>query len=205
MLRVRHFRERMAEHGRVIASAVEAFEEVSASYALAGGHAVSLYTKPRVTVDADFLVAKRDLPRLRRALEKSGHRLRKVGDAIRAFGPGEDPGESEAALELLPAESHPVWKGALDSAVEATYAGTRLRVVRRSALVAMKFAAAVSTDRPREDRHVDLSDLIRLLRSGLSSGEEREAKDLAARAYRGAAADFEKLVDDLRHDRPVTL
>jgi hypothetical protein len=195
----------MAEHGRLIAAAVEAFTSVSASYALAGDHAVSLYSKPRVTVDADSLVAKRDLPRLRRALEKSGHLVRKKGDTLEAFGPGEDPDASEAALELLPAELHPVWKGALDSAVEATYAGTRLRVVTRAALVAMKFAAAVSTDRPREDRLVDLSDLIRLLRPDLSPAEEREARDLAARAYRDAGKDFARLLDDLREGRPVTL
>jgi hypothetical protein len=119
------------------------------------------------------------------------------------LGPGEDP--DEAVVELLPVELHPVWRGAFESGVEATYSGLRVRAVTRAALVAMKFASAAATDRPREDRLVDLSDLLRIVRKGLSPSEERAARDLAGTAYRGAAADFEKLLDDLRNDRPITL
>ena len=54
VLQLRSFHERMADQGRRIVAAVEALEAVSASYALVGGHAVSFYVRPRVTVDEHF-------------------------------------------------------------------------------------------------------------------------------------------------------
>jgi len=195
----------MEEQRERLEAAIGLFESVSATYALTGGHAVSLYSRPRVTVDVDFLVAKKDLPRVRKAFEKTGHRLVKAGDTYKVLREGENPDEAEAVVELLPADLHPVWKGALESAIETQYTGLRVRAVSRAGLVALKFASASSTARPREDRLVDLADLLRLLRAGLSPAEDRAARALARTAYPGAAKDFDKLVDDLRHDRPITL
>lgn len=202
MVAVRLFGELMDEQLEVLDRVGRLLERVGARWALVGGHAVSAYVRPRLTVDVDFLVEGRRRQEVEGALRETGYTLRPEADVVRVL---RGPDDAEPIADLLFSHLHALWSEALRNASEVAYQGRTVRLVSRPALVAMKFLAAVSPLRSVPERHQDVADIALLVTRGWTSEEAAEANRLAGLAHRGAAEELTRLVDDLRAGRPVTI
>jgi len=192
----------MDSQTRILARIVSELRAAGIRHALAGGHAVSAHTRPRVTVDVDLLVDARRRSAIEQKLAQAGFTIRAERDVLRVFS---GPDAVSPVADLLLDDSHPVWAEALRGAGEGTYQGERLLVATVPALLAMKFVAATSLDRPQEDRLQDASDVARLARSHWDATTAAEARRIADLAHPGAGAELDRLVADLLAGRPVTV
>ena len=199
---VRLFGELMDEQLEVLDRVGRLLERVGARWALVGGHAVSAYVRPRLTVDVDFLVEGRRREAVESALRETGYTLRPEADVVRVL---RGPDDAEPIADLLFSHLHALWAEALRNASEVAYQGRMVRLVSRPALVAMKYLAAVSPLRSVPERHQDVADIALLVTRGWTSEEAAEANRLAHLAHPGAAEELTRLVDDLRAGRPVTI
>jgi len=170
-----------------------------------GGLAVGYHGRPRATVDVDLLLPRSVLERVARALEAASYAVREHGDVVRVYPAGSDPASGEAIADLVAREANPVLRAAFDAAEDATVLGHRVRVVRRGALVALKFHAAISPHRRIEDRYQDIADLGRVVTRGFDAEDAELARTIAAKMYPGAEDELDGVIDDLRHGRPVKL
>ena len=117
----------------------------------------------RATVDVDLLVPGGKLKALGRELEARGYPVKTFPDMLRVFSPGADLTSAEPIAGLVSRDANPVLKAAFSQSESATVLGQRVNVVRRGALVALKFHAAVSPDRRIEDRYQDIADIGRVV------------------------------------------
>lgn len=202
---LRLFWDYMTEHVERIRRVVAALQRRRARYALIGGHAVSHHGRPRLTVDVDFLVSARALPGVRAELERSGFVVRKRGEVLSAWDADADPAADEPVVDLVPAEHNRTQAEAIRGAVTATYQGIPLRVVTRPALVALKFLSAMSRTRGHGDRLQDVADISHLVKKSWKREDAREARRLVELSHPGAGPEIGRLIDDLLHDRPVTI
>src|SRR5207244_1187088 len=93
----------------------------------------------------------------------------------------------------------------LKSTVARRYQGVPLRVVTRAALVALKYGSAVSPSRSVADKAQDVADLGHVVKARWSSRDQKEADRLVDLAVPGSSKDLDRLIDDLLHDRPITI
>jgi hypothetical protein len=199
-LAVHLFGEFMDDQIQVLVRLLDALRSAGVRHALAGGHAVSAHTRPRMTIDVDLLIDARRRTTVERSLHEAGFTLRTEKDVLHVLS---DP-EATVVADLL-SDSHPVWAEALRTAVNGHYQGQRLPVVTPASLIAMKYLAATSPSRPQEERLIDVSDISRLAKAHWSEEEAQEALRIVELAFRGAGRALERLVGDLLANRPVTI
>lgn len=192
-----HPSELMDKNKRTLAALLDALTEVGARHALIGGLVAGYYGKGRATVDVDLLVPKRFMKRLRAALERRGYEVRTFPDMMRMYVPG----ELESVGELVVQEANPVLRAAFTATTPLTMLGLPVSVVRRGAFVALKFHAALSPTRQMTDKMQDVVDLVRVLEKEFGPEDERLAVEIVGKMYPGAVADFQELLDDVRHGR----
>ena len=202
---VYHPLETMDARARMLGELEEILREVGSDHALVGGIAVGYHGRLRATVDVDLLVPGAKLDELAAALARRGYAITRSGAMVRVFPPGADTEEDEAIADLVAREANLVLEAAARAVEPATVLGHRVYVVKRGALVALKFHAAISTLRQLEDRYQDLADIGRIIKKRFAADDERLALEIAAQAYPGAEADLARLIDDLRHGRPVKI
>jgi hypothetical protein len=189
---------------RTLADLMEALREVGGDHALVGGLAVGYHGRPRATIDVDLLVPRRTLKPLVRALKARGYFVKTLQDKARAYSPGTRPERDEAAVDLFCKEANPVFRAAFDAVESATVLGHRVKVVRRGALVALKFHAALSPARRVADKYQDIADIGRVLTKRFDARDSDLAHRIAELIHR-AGEQLDQLVDDLKHNRPVTI
>ena len=187
----------------ILGRLIQLLDEAGARYALVGGHAVSAHTRPRLTVDVDLVVEARKRAAIERAAIAHGFQVKGEKDVLRLVDSGH--AADAPVADLLLADSHPVWAEALRTSVTGVYQGHGLPVATTPALVAMKFVAATSPDRPQEDRLQDVSDVSRLVKTGWTEADSVEALRIVSLAHSGAAQELDRLISDLRAGRPVTI
>ncbi len=193
----------MDEQGRLLARLLDVLDSAGVRHALAGGHAVSAHTRPRLTVDVDLIIEGRRRAVVERGLADAGFELRRERDVLQVLA---SPGSPTTLADLMLSDSHAVWAEALLGAEEGVYQGRRLPIVTRAALVAMKFCSATAVTRPQEDRLVDVADLSRLVKApSWTEADQVEATRITQLAYAGAGEELRRLIDDLRNNRPVTI
>lgn len=158
-----------------------------------------------MTVDVDFLVAARALGRLDEAMSKEGFLTRRRGDVLRVWEAGADVDRDEPIVDFVPAELHATQKEALRTAIEVTYQGVHLRVVTRAALVALKFLSATSGHRAAADRAQDVADLGHVVGQSWTNPDAAEARRLLDLYRPEAGVNLDRLIDDLRNDRPIQI
>lgn len=205
MPELRLFGDYMSEQTEWIRRVVLVLDERKVRHALVGGHAVSYYARPRVTVDVDFLMPARSMAGLGRALERAGFLVAMHGDVLRAWDRGADPAADEPVVDFVPAEHNRAQTEALRTAERVTYNGIALRIVTRPALVALKFLSSTSRTRAHLDRLQDATDIGRVVKASWTDGDAREARRLVELWNPAAGAELDRLVDDLLHDRPITI
>lgn len=199
------FWDYMAEQLDRIRRVIDLFTALNIRYALVGGHAVSYHWKPRLTVDVDFIVPANALSRLERELPAAGFIVEKRGEILRAWDPSSDPKQDDSVVDLLPAEYNEAQREALRTAVEVRYQDLVLRVVTRPALVALKYLSAISGTRVHEDKLQDAVDIAHLVKKSWPAEDAGEARRLVTLSIPDCGGDFDRLVDDLLHGRPITI
>ena len=183
----------------------EILAEVGSDHALIGGIAVGYHGRLRATVDVDLLVPRKKLSSLARALQSRGYVVTHTPEMVRVYPAAADPEHDDSIADLLAREANPVLEAAARVAEPATVLGHPVRIVARGALVALKFHAAISIRRAIGDRYQDVADIGRIIAKRFDASDEQLALDVAAHAYPGAEAELAKLIDDLRHGRPVKI
>lgn len=192
----------MDDQMSILGRLIDALQAEGIRHALAGGHAVSAHTRPRLTVDVDLLIDGRRRKAAEESITQAGFVVRAERDVLRVY---EGPSAETPAADLLLSDSHAVWAEALRTAEPGSYQGQEVAVATIPALVAMKFIAATNNERPQEDRLQDVSDISRMVKTRWSEAFATEARRLAELAYVGGAADLNKLVSDLLGNCPVTV
>lgn len=200
-----HPLETLNERARTLAELSVILAEVGSDHAVIGGIAVGYHGRLRATVDVDMLVPRGKLDALAYALRARGYVVTQTYDMVRVYPPEADPDTAESFADLVAREANPVLEAAARVAGPATVLGHRVRIVPRGALVALKFHAAISPRRAIEDRYQDVADIGRIIAKRFEPGDEQLALQVAANAYPGAEAELAKLLDDLRHGRPVKI
>ena len=202
---VYHPLETMDERAQMLGELSEVLREVGADHALVGGLAVGYHGRLRATIDVDLLVPLAKLDELAVALAARGYVIARTPMMVRVFSAGADPDRDEAIAHLLGREANLVLAAAAQAIEPALVLGHRVNIVQRGALVALKFHAAISTQRELADRYQDLADIGRIIKKELTAEDERLALAIAGRAYPGADVELAQILDDLRHGRPVKI
>ncbi len=197
--------EIMDERAKMLGVLLDVFVETGTRHCLIGGLAVGYHGRPRATVDVDFLVSKRHIARVARALEARGYVVTRHEGMMRVYAPGATPGRDEAIADLVAWEANPTLRAAARASEPAEVLGHPVQIVQRGALVALKFHAAVSPARRIEDRYIDVGDIGRVMRAGFDDDDRALALRIAETMYPGAPEQLAQLLDDLRHNRPVKI
>lgn len=195
----------MEENARALADVLAVLKKTGSSHVLVGGLAAGFYGRVRATIDVDMLIPRSKKVAIAKELEKKGYTVERFDDMLRAYAPGKDAATEEPNIDLVVRESNPVLKAAAQEAEPAEVLGQKVRLVKCGAFVALKFHAATSRTRKLEDRYQDVTDIGRVLAKSFDDGDLAIASKVIEGAYPGATADLQKLIDDLRHERPVTI
>jgi hypothetical protein len=183
--------------------------DAGADYTLIGGLAVGYHGYQRATVDVDMLVPARFLKRVTKAALDHCYVVTKFPDMIRVYQTDSRPWDPASADEpfadVVSANANPVLRAAFDEAESATVLGYPVNVVQRGALVALKFHAAISSDRMIEDKYQDVADVGHVIKAGFTREDETGARRIASLSYPGAGEDFTNFIDDLRRGRSVRI
>jgi hypothetical protein len=202
---LRFYWDTMNEQTERIRRVVAVLRRRQLRYALVGGHAVSFHARPRTTVDMDFLVTARALPKIQADLRAAGFRVEGRGHELRAWDASANPEVDEPVVDFVAAENNRAQAEALKTATDVTYQGILLRVVTRPALVALKFISATSASREHGDRLQDAADISRVVKTAWTRADGREAKRIVELWNRGAGLDLARFADDVLNDRPITI
>lgn len=176
---------------------LDALAEVGADHALFGGLLAGYYGKERATADVDLLVSCPDIQLLQAALERRGYEVRRFPFLLKMYVPG----EPESAGDFVVQDSNIVLREAFAAKTPGEILGFPVNVVRRGVFVALKFQAAVTSIRRLRDRTNDLVDIRGVIEKEFGPDDELLATGLAAKMYRGGAADLKALIEDVRHGR----
>lgn len=178
-----------------IAKVIEVFDDVGTKWTLVGAHAVGVLTEPRATSDFDFVVEERKLGSILERLEAVFGPLTTtdIGAAVRVLN---------LDLDLIRSSTHPLFRRALDETREVE----TWRIPVAELLIALKYLSSVSPWRGIDLRRQDLLDLIRVYKAFGEGGLSRPRMvELAAEIFPGADREFERLLDRVDRDEPITI
>jgi hypothetical protein len=197
----RHLYEIMDERAGTLQEIDLLLGGVKAERVLIGGLAVGFHGRERGTKDVDMLVRRRALKPIAAAAKRHGFDVLVTPDMVRVYPKGGSVEDSIA--DLVAEEANPVLRAAFKATEPAVVLGRSVRIVKRGALVALKFHAAVSTSRSIEDKYQDLADIGRIIAKRYSPTDAGLARQVVAGSYPGADKDLDRLVDDMQRGRPV--
>lgn len=157
--------ETEAEKVTALVDTAHALDAASIPYALIGGVAVGIHSgAPRATLDVDLAALEScGRERVIRALERAG--LERTGAFPHSVNFRHPSGE------LVQVAFDPAFDAMIQRAESFEVAGTRVRIVRREDLIAMKERAAADPARRKSKRLRDQAD-IELLRGDVPSPDE---------------------------------
>jgi hypothetical protein len=206
MLRpVQHLVDILGEREKTLRELVDVLTAVGAEHVLIGGLAVGFHGRVRATLDIDLLIPGKSLIDVRAALEQKGYEVKPFPGMIRTYRVGEGPGHGESVADIVSREANPVLREASRHSEPATLFGHPVNVIRRGALVALKFHAVSSPSRKLADRYQDLADIGHVIGKRFEPEDRLLATAVAATIDGNAPGRLEKLLDDLSHGRPVEL
>ena len=174
-------------------------EEAGVDWVLVGAEAINLYLEnPRATVDVDLVVRKKDLRKAKKILKET---CLDVKDSEVHFDALLSPPPIRLRVDVIKSQSHVLFEEALDRKVEVE--GVKATPVE--VLLALKYLSASSPWRERGDKFQDLADFLHAYRDNRPRIDRALLVDLGSRAYKNARGAFEKLLDDIDHERPITV
>jgi hypothetical protein len=177
-----------------IVRVIRVFKAKRARWALVGAHAIGLVTEPRATADFDFIVDAAKLDDVVRALTKEFGPLdeRDIGAAIQL---------TAIDVDLIRSTDHPLFGVALE---QRRTVGD-WRVPRTEVLIVLKFMAAVSLRRNRDERTRDVADIMLVYRTASGKLDRALMIELSRQVYRGAEVEFGQLLDKLDRGEPISI
>jgi hypothetical protein len=150
---------------RILRELATRFREREVRYGLTGGYAVAIHGYPRTTVDLDFLVDRRDLPKIDEILADMGYQIRHRSDNVSQFGSTkEDLGEidfihafREASMKMLeratPAKVFPE--------------GPAVVVLRVEDVIGLKIQAIANAPHRKSQDMADIQSLVAVQRESI--------------------------------------
>ena len=200
---VLHLVDILEERARTLRELDDVLSATGSDHVLIGGLAVGYHGRPRATLDVDLLIPGKKLALVREALEAKGYEVKAFPGMIRTYRAGDASGESLA--DIVSREANPTLREAARHSEPATLFGQPVNVIRRGALVALKFHAVVSPDRKLADRYQDIADIGHVIAKRFDVEDRRIAGAVAATIDGNAREKLERMIDDLLHGRPVAL
>ena len=163
----------------------EIFKKAGVEHVLIGGFAVNFYGASRQTADVDFLIADEDREKVLTAFEKAGYKLKEEGPIFARLLPP----ASFMDLDLLFVNRQTLQRIS-KNAKSVKLAGTELHIPSLEHLIALKLHA-IKNDRERE--LMDLSDIVRLIRSNKMNIKSDSFKKLCLQ--HGDKALYQKIME----------
>ena len=192
-------------YGMTITPAMVArvLNDAGVKYVLAGAHATNAHTgRPRARQDVDVLT---DAPK-------------QAAAALLAAFPQLEPRDSPVvtrllidgreAVDVMKARQSKLFCRVVRMAQPVTIDGVPVAVPAIEGMLAMKFASMISVGRQEEDRFVDASDFIKLIKAAdalqvpVDLDRLRELGDLV---YDGGGTEIVRHADDVRAGRPMQI
>jgi len=174
-------------------------ESEKIDWVMVGAEALNLYLeRPRATVDVDIVVRKKHLRKVKKILSEICQSLEDTEVHLKAIL---SPDPNRLELDVIKSQSHQLFGLALDHKVSKE----GVWVPRLEALLALKYLSAVSPRRKIGDKHQDTADFIKAFKDNQSRIDRALLVDFASRAHRKAREEFEKFLDAVENDRPITL
>lgn len=162
-----------------------------------GGHASAYFGRGRATTDVDLLVSRCFVEKIKAELEQRGYVVAEFRYLLKVY----DRGDPTSLCDLVMQETNSVLRAAFLATTPAVILGLPVNVVRRGALVALKFQAATDRRRKSKDKLRDVMDIRAILQNGFGAPDKRLALELAAQMYPRAPADLESLIAALSNGR----
>ena len=200
---VLHLVDILEERAKTLRELADVLAATGSEHVLIGGLAVGYHGRPRATLDVDLLVPGKKLIDVREALEAKGYEVKPFPGMIRTYR-AEDP-SGESVADIVSREANPTLREAARHFEAATLFGHPVNVIRRGALVALKFHAIVSPERKLADRYQDIADIGHVIAKRFDAEDRRTAGMVAATIDGNAREKLEHMLDDLSHGRPVAL
>jgi hypothetical protein len=182
-----------------VADFLHRLEEEGIDWVLVGAEGINLYRKsPRATVDVDIVVRAKHIAKVRKVLRETCSAIKDTEVHLKGTL---SPPPIELTVDVIKSQSHPLFEEALDRQVRIE----GVRAPRLEALLALKFLAAVSPWRSREDKHQDVADFIKAYKDNQASIDRALLVSLASRAHENAGEEFPVFLDAVENDRPITV
>lgn len=169
-------------------------------WVLVGAGAINFYSRrPRATQDVDLIVEAAHLSRaasIAQTVMGRGTRRENRGTHVTLHSP-----VSPLIVDLIRSDQHALFQTALKE--KRRRKGVRIPPLE--VILALKYLSAVSPYRHVDDKRQDLVDFARVLRANGERVNKGRLIDLGAQAHERARAEIARLIDDIEHDRPITL
>ena len=185
---------------------VALFEKEQISYVLIGGHLLSFYTgTARATVDVDFIISGSDFLRATKVINKAYQQFNQHDRIFHVTYDSKISKQKDAERIDLVKDGEPLFRAVVLHYSHTLRSGDHtIKVPTIEAAIALKFAAAISPHRGDENKPIDHSDLLKLVRS-TSHFNETALMKLGDLAYRGGGRELISVVTDIRNNKPIRL
>ena len=182
------------------------FESENVSYVLIGGHMLSYYTgTARATVDVDFIIGGADFERASKAIHKAYAQFKHHDRIYHVTYDTKNPDAKDPERIDLVKDGFPLFRAVIQK--YCVTLRTKKHVVKIptiEAAIALKFAASISPNRGDENKPVDNTDLLRLIRT-TPKLDEKALLALGDLIYRGGGKELVAIVEDVRQGKAISL
>jgi hypothetical protein len=171
-------------------------------FVLVGAHGLGGWTgKPRAKQEVDVVVQARSHKKALQALcEEYPYLLTEDLEVVTRL---RDPEDDKVRIDLMKPKQ-PIVKAALDNTHQVTKEGLTYQIPTLEMALGMKFAAMISLYRAEEDRLMDASDFISMVKAHPSLNLEKLA-ELGQLVYNGGGAEIAELVGRVRAGQKLEL
>lgn len=184
----------------VVHSVLTQFETARIDWVVVGTSAIDLYSpKPRATSNVEIIVEERGFAQaMSLTREALGRRVRTVdhGTHVILTTP-----RSPLEIDLIRAGQHALFETALKERRKVK----GVRIPKIEAILALKYLSAISPFRSLDDKHQDIADFVRAWRANRDRVHKAHLIDLGALAHDRGRQEIARLIDDIEHDRPITI
>ncbi len=183
------------------------FEKEKLAYVLIGGHLMGFYTGiARATVDVDFIVGGKDFLRATKLIKRHYAQLAE-NDKVQHITYDSKASKTidKERIDLVK-DTFPLFKAIVNCfSITLTASGESIKVPTIEAAIALKFAACISPYRSGDDKPVDQSDLMKLIKASATKPNAKTLKELGDLIYPGGGKELIAVVDDVSEGRKTSL
>jgi hypothetical protein len=182
------------------------FEKEGFSYVLIGGHMLSFYTgTARATVDVDFIIGGTDFSKATRLIQKAYSQFKEHDRVYHVTYDSKKANQKDPERIDLVRDNFPLFSEIVRR-YSHTVRGDKKDVVKIptiEAAIALKFAASISPNRGDENKPIDRTDLLRLIRSR-NHLDKTILSRLGDLVYTGGGKELNSIVADIQAGKSVS-